>query len=37
MVGVKEDVLESVRPKHDVKGMESALQNVLVWAGVALI
>lgn len=37
MVGVNEDVLDSMGPVHDVNGMESAVQNVLVLAGVALI
>lgn len=37
MVGVNEDVLDSVGPKHDVNGIESAVQNVLSLAGVLLI
>lgn len=36
MVVGNEDVLESVGPEHDVNGMESGMENMLVWAGVEL-
>lgn len=37
MVGVNEDVVDSVGPERDVTGMESVVQNALVLAGVALL
>ena len=32
-----ENVLDSVRPEHDVNGMEYGVKNVLVLAGIELI
>jgi len=37
MVGVNEDLLDSVWPEHDVNGMESAVEVILVLAGMELI
>lgn len=31
-----EDVLDSVGPEHEVNGMESGMENMLVWAGMEL-
>lgn len=31
-----EDVLDSVAPECDVNGMESGMENFLVWAGMEL-
>lgn len=33
MVVGNEDVLETVGPEHNVNGMESGMENMLVWAG----
>lgn len=32
-----EDLLDSVGRGHDVNGMESGMENMLVWAGVELV
>lgn len=32
-----EDLLDSVGPGCDVNGMESGMENMLVWAGVELV
>lgn len=31
-----EDVLDSVGPEHEVNGMESGMENILVWTGIEL-
>lgn len=36
MVVGKEDVLDSVGLKHNANGMESGMENMLVWAGMEL-
>ena len=37
MVVGNEEVLDSVRPEHDINGMEKLVENVLVLAGIELI
>lgn len=36
MVVGNEDVLDSMGLKHDANGMESGMENMLVWAGMEL-
>lgn len=31
-----EEVLDSVGPEHDVSGVDSGMENTLVWAGIEL-